>query len=64
MNQTIIKAVCKLLSEEQGDLYFQKMILIALSFIVGAIILTTFIAVFDAGFIERLSGVVESILTW
>jgi hypothetical protein len=53
-----------LLKDERGDLYFQKMILIALSFIIGAIILSTLMAVFDANFIDRLSEIIEQILTW
>ncbi|NLM61328.1 MAG: hypothetical protein GX193_04530 [Clostridiales bacterium] len=64
MKQTGIRQLKILLMDERGDLYFQKMILIALSFVIGAIILTAFMAVFDAGFIDRLSEIVESILTW
>jgi len=64
MKQTGIRQLKILLMDERGDLSFQKMILIALSFVIGAIILTAFMAVFDAGFIDRLSEIVESILTW
>jgi len=50
--------------DECGDLYFQKMILIAISFIVGAIILSILFSVFDDSFTERLTEIIENILNW
>lgn len=53
-----------MMKDECGDLYFQKMILIAISFFIGAIILTALLAVFDTTFTTRLSDIIEGILTW
>lgn len=53
-----------LLEEQRGDLYFQKVILIAICFVIGAVILSTLFAVFDNGFADRLSQIIEQILMW
>jgi hypothetical protein len=50
--------------DESGDLFFQKMILIAISFVVGAVILSMLFSIFDSSFTDRLSEIIESILTW
>lgn len=56
--------IIKLLRDESGDLFFQKMILIAVSFAVGAVLLSALYAVFDETIGVRLSEIIENILTW
>jgi len=52
------------IKDERGELYFQKMILIAISFVVGAIILSILFAIFDDSFAERFAEIIENILNW
>jgi len=60
----ILKQTKILLADQRGDLYFQKMILIAISFVVGAIILSALYTVFDSTFADRLTQIIEQILAW
>jgi hypothetical protein len=53
-----------LLADQGGDLYFQKMILVVICFVIGGLILSSLYAVFDSSFADRLSEIFEQILTW
>ena len=52
-----------LLADQGGDLYFQKMILVVICFVIGGLILSSLYAVFDSSFADRLSEIFEQILT-
>lgn len=52
------------LTDSRGDLYFQKVILIAIAFVVGATLLTVLASVFGGTFAPGLTEILENLLSW
>lgn len=54
----------KLLADSSGELYFQKVILIAIAFVIGAALISTLYSVFGSSFAPAITEILENLLSW